>query len=270
MHTIPTRYPGAYLVAILGVFAAFSLAFVLPFTAQATEDETDTTTNVRPSYSSLRLFEKNTVEPVPVTPSSPRQKVPSTNTLRTRALQRDAAPVSESARARTETERAENLTVENQERLEALREKQRTRLAEERARRVEAYLARVFRRLEAALERMANIADRVASRIEKLSERNIDTTAARAFLGAARNAIDEGRAALAEVKVKGAQIGTTDSPAVIYSEVRTVTKEAIDAVRKAHRALVEAIKAVRANVKIETEAADRTETTDETDANTGE
>ncbi|PIP73387.1 MAG: hypothetical protein COW88_02090 [Candidatus Lloydbacteria bacterium CG22_combo_CG10-13_8_21_14_all_47_15] len=252
-YSLPTQAS----LAVSGVVIVAGILFFSALPAHADHgEETTADTNTR-TYSSIRpLFKEDiSTAPIPKTqaidsaPAVDTGVRPTANTVRTRIQNAALSPEPTQARPADITDSARERTLDRKAEIETLRAEQKTRLAEERAKRITAYLERVFRRLDAALTRLEKLADRIQSRLTKLSERNIDISIAETLLATARKAIAEGRSALESVRAQGEALTTSDSPARDYAEMKILTRTAIDAVKKAHRALVEAIKSVKASDK---------------------
>jgi hypothetical protein len=109
---------------------------------------------------------------------------------------------------------------------------------------------RILGRFYAAIERMEHIANRVDSRIAKLEERGNDLSEAKRLLAEAWVKIDAAGEAVAEVEINLGEL-IADTPHETLQKVRELLGTAKEALRSAHRALVDAIIAIRANVKIE-------------------
>jgi len=142
---------------------------------------------------------------------------------------------------RREARRAE-METRRDERRETLRDAARAR--------VHAFMERMLRRFDAAIQRLRNLADRVGSRIEKLEmQRHAgwDLTNAKELLATARVEIDAAAATLVAIRANLEAAVAEDDPRAAFEAIHEAIGEAKDAVRKAHRALVEAIVAIRAS-----------------------
>jgi hypothetical protein len=111
--------------------------------------------------------------------------------------------------------------------------------------------------MNAAIDRITKLADRIDSRILKLKEKNIDTSKAEASIAIARTKIVEAKAAVALAKsaVEGALLNadvSASSTAAVNAgkPVREALEKARVAVVAAHKALVGATEALKANTKI--------------------
>ena len=118
---------------------------------------------------------------------------------------------------------------------------------EKRMERIAAYFERVMTRLEAALDRLGTLANRAESRINKLEEiHQLDLTKARENLRLARTKIQDASNAVSETKTLFANLSQSETPRETFAEVKEYLRVAIDAVREAHRALVDTLKEIKA------------------------
>lgn len=161
---------------------------------------------------------------------------------------------------------------------EERREEAREQLLEKRFEIMKRFIAQQVHRMEAMIERLTKIADRLASRIQKLKERGVDTVKTEELLAIARTKLNDARTALAAAKTEAevaasarVAVGDVDGdgksdiaieeegvqaqkPADAGKGVRTALQKARDAVRAAHRALVDAIASLNAGVKTTSKA----------------
>jgi len=156
-------------------------------------------------------------------------------------------------------DRRENVQENKADRMEKI-DTRKTEMQEERTVRagellerrkniISAYFERVIHRLEAALNRMTMLVERLTSRLAKLDEtKEIDTTEAKEKLTIAKVKIQEGENALREAKALFPTLLEAENPREIFSSVKDLIQEAIQAVRDAHRALVEAIRSIKASL----------------------
>lgn len=103
----------------------------------------------------------------------------------------------------------------------------------------------MFVRIGAAIERLKKLGDRIGERIAKLKEKGINTTKAESLLVNARTEITnaETRLGLAKTAAQGAiESGT---PKEAFEAVRAHVEEAKEATKKAHKALVDSIVALK-------------------------
>ena len=95
---------------------------------------------------------------------------------------------------------------------------------------------------------MTGLSERVESRIVKLEERGFDLTSARALLSAAEAEVARAYIKIGSIEGEVTAALDTDSPREAFGAVRELFGEVKNSVKAAHRALVEAIKAVKAGV----------------------
>lgn len=177
---------------------------------------------------------------------------------------------SENALRRMGTTTTESLRRRMSERHEARRaeiDKRRdvdrgTLLTDAAISRVSALVERMFRRFDAAINRLRNLAGRISSRIEKLESDKKDLGRAKELLGVARVEIDAADAVLAAIRANLEDLIREEDPRAAFEVFHESIAEAKEAIRTAHRALVESIIAIRANAGRSTDA---TATTTEND-----
>lgn len=118
-------------------------------------------------------------------------------------------------------------------------------------------------RLKAAVERFTKIADRIDSRILKLKGNGVDTSKAESNVAIARTKITEATAAVAAAEASitsavasanASETSSTTAPVDSGKPVREALQKARAAVEEAHKALVNAVESLRANVKVEVHA----------------
>lgn len=142
------------------------------------------------------------------------------------------------------------------ERKEMLREK----MAERRSEILKRIAEMMIHRMEAAIDRMGKIATRIDSRIAKLKERGVNTTASEALLATAREKLTLAKTALVNAK---AAMGTALVVADVDANgdgkpdkvdpgktVREFLTTARDAVKDAHKALVETVKSLKSSAEL--------------------
>jgi hypothetical protein len=139
------------------------------------------------------------------------------------------------------------------------REEAKERIMERRGEALRAMAHVLTGRLNAAIERETKLADRIDSRIIKLKSRGIDTSVAEARIAVVRTKLTEAKAAvtLATSKVESAvtnadTIASSTSRGDAGKEVRDIMTTAKEAIIAAHKALVEALTGLKANVKATT------------------
>jgi len=110
---------------------------------------------------------------------------------------------------------------------------------------IRAYAERMIRRFEAALERLTRLGDRLELRLIKLEENGIDVAHARELLGESRNKIQEARGKIAETETEIYAALGSDDPKEAFGKVRELLKGAVEKIKEAHRALVDAVRAIK-------------------------
>lgn len=136
------------------------------------------------------------------------------------------------------------------------------RLNELAKKRIGAYVKRIVRRLEAALNRMSKLGDRIDSRITKFEEKGLDMSNAISLLAEARVEISNAQSSIEAMRVNIDAVLESDNPKESFSQIRALIGEAKDGVKKAHKALIEAIKAMKAGV-VKSESDDEVENSNE-------
>lgn len=140
------------------------------------------------------------------------------------------------------------------------REEMQEKMAERRSEILKRIAERMIKHLELAIERMEKIAERVDSRIAKLKERGVNTAASEALLTTAREKITAAKTAVANAKAEMANaLAVADVDADgdgkmdkvdPGKKVRDFLATARNAVKDAHRALVEAIKSLKSSAEL--------------------
>ena len=160
------------------------------------------------------------------------------------------------------------MTVRAEQRTEV-----RERIQARRAEILHSLTTLMVKRLNAAIERELKLADRIDSRIAKLKENQIVTTEAEAKILLARTKISEAKVAVAAAEAKIAEIvAAANTSAVAAAEadfgkpVRDEMNKAKEAIFAAHKALVDAVVSLKANIK----AVTATETPSSTEEQTAQ
>lgn len=147
---------------------------------------------------------------------------------------------------------------ERKEQMEEKREEMKERMEERRGEIMKRMSERMIDRMTAAIERLTKLTDRIDSRIAKLSEKGVDTTTAKANVAIARTKLADAGAAV--VAAQGAVAGAVSAadaatgsttPSGAGKAVRDSLEKARLAVVDAHKAIVEAVKSLKANAKVE-------------------
>lgn len=163
------------------------------------------------------------------------------------------------------TGRVASTTIE--ERKAEMREK----MVERRSEILKRIAGKMIEQMERAIERMGKLADRIDSRIAKLKERGVNTAASEALLATARQKLATGSTAVANAK---AAMGTALAVADVDADgdgkmdkvdpgktVREFLAAARNAVKDAHRALVEAVKSLKSSAELRGKTATTTPVT---------
>lgn len=119
----------------------------------------------------------------------------------------------------------------------------------------------MFMRIEAAIERLKKLADRIGERIVKLKEKGIDTAKAESLLGSARTEIINAQTALEAAKTAAQGAIESETPKEAFEAVRTDVEEARNAAKKAHKALVDSVVALKGKSGSKTATTTATTTT---------
>ncbi|MDO8520981.1 MAG: hypothetical protein Q7S52_02600 [bacterium] len=136
----------------------------------------------------------------------------------------------------------------------------REKMAERRSVILQRIANRMIEQMEKAIERLGKIATRVDSRIAKLKERGVNTAASEALLATARQKLTAATTAVESAK---AAMGTALTAADVDAngdgkpdkvdpgkKVREFLAAARNAVKDAHRALVETIKSLKSSAEL--------------------
>lgn len=105
--------------------------------------------------------------------------------------------------------------------------------------------AMMFKRIEAAIERLKKLGDRIGERIAKLKEKGVNTTKSEALLASARTEITNAETALAAAKTAAQGAIESGTPKEAFEAVRTNVVGAREAAKKAHKALVDSVIALK-------------------------
>lgn len=111
--------------------------------------------------------------------------------------------------------------------------------------RVAANIARILDRFLVALDRFENLVERAESRIEKFAERGVDTSEPEAHIETAREALDEARTEITDIQERLLSSDVSENPRNFFQGIGTVVRDAVDSLREAHRAVLDAVRAMR-------------------------
>ena len=141
---------------------------------------------------------------------------------------------------------------------EARQMERRTELTERAKVRIETYTTQMVRRLEAMATRLDTLSARISIRISLLAEAGADVSAARESLLRADEAIARARVAIRALVDGSARLVASLSaegdiaPNVVFAEVREYAHAAGEALRAAHRALMDTVEFIKGlNITVE-------------------
>ncbi|MEX0934080.1 MAG: hypothetical protein WD003_02380 [Candidatus Paceibacterota bacterium] len=124
-------------------------------------------------------------------------------------------------------------------------QEKRAQALEGRILRIEALILRMGSRLGAATERLQILSERILSRVEKFEERGVDMQSVRNLLTTAGDTIIDAKNAVADIPILVTTISESlragETPADALASLREAVKGAVEKIRTAHRALVEAV-----------------------------
>jgi len=130
---------------------------------------------------------------------------------------------------------------------------ERARTLEEAAeKRIRAYVARMARRFVSAIEHLETLAERMDSRIEKLEERGLDLSQARRLLSEAQVNLEGARRDVAGIDAAQDVALSGKTPREAFGSVRALLANAKDSITAAHRALVLALREIKAGAGVRT------------------
>lgn len=173
---------------------------------------------------------------------------------------REEVTAQKEERQATQEVRQEEREVRQVERQVVQEEKKSARI-ERRNERIRAYTERVVKRFNAVITRLTRLADRMESRIEKLEAREFDLSIARELLGAARVEIANTQESIAAIDTSLENALASDNPKEAFSTVRGLIDESKESIKIAHRALVDAIREIKAGISVRPEGDDDNTTT---------
>lgn len=182
--------------------------------------------------------------------------------------------ISQEERQVAQEVRQEEREVRQVERQVVQEERESARI-ERRNERIRAYTERVVKRFNAVITRLTRLADRMESRIEKLEAREFDLSIARELLGDARIEIANTQESIAAIDTSLEDTLASDNPKEAFSAVRGLISESKESIKIAHRALVDAIREIKAGIGVHPEGDDdntatTTDNGEEVEENNGE
>lgn len=147
-----------------------------------------------------------------------------------------------------------------QEKLAERKAERQQKLNERAKERITAYVEKIVIRLNAALDRLEKIVERMNSRIAKLEEKfagkGLDLSEAKGLLDIAINKISTARENVSKITDLTNEALGTENPKESFGAVREIIQDASSDVKDAHKALVEAIKAIKAKVETKPSSTD--------------
>ncbi|MBL7045457.1 MAG: hypothetical protein ISR99_00240 [Parcubacteria group bacterium] len=155
----------------------------------------------------------------------------------------DRAETLESKRAELENRKAQR-----EAEIDERRQERQEQLSERSKRRVEAYVLRLVNRMNAAVERLRELMVRVDSRITKFEERGVDVSEAKRFSAVAKEEIAKADSAVKDAaqSVRDALAG--NDPQNQRDVINSKFRVAKDAIVEAHKAVISAVRALKASV----------------------
>lgn len=110
---------------------------------------------------------------------------------------------------------------------------------------IKRYAEMMFKRIEAAVERLKKLGNRIEKRITILKGKGMNTAKAESLLASARIEITNTETHLGMAKTAAQGAIESGTPKEAFAAVRTHVEEARDAAKKAHRALVDSVVALK-------------------------
>ncbi len=110
---------------------------------------------------------------------------------------------------------------------------------------IKRYAEMMFKRIEAAVERLKKLGNRIEERITILKGKGMNTAKAESLLASARIEITNTETHLGMAKTAAQGAIESGTPKEAFAAVRTHVEEARDAAKKAHRALVDSVVALK-------------------------
>lgn len=138
-------------------------------------------------------------------------------------------------------DKREKFKAEEQARKEELKKK----LGEKRGENIERFFNQMVGKFEAAIGRLKDLSDRIASRLNKAEENGRNVVELRAKLAGANDKIAAAERALEDAKAKYAEAVKDKDFKASFRKVREVVAVVHDAVREAHRALVDVVNSIK-------------------------
>ncbi len=137
------------------------------------------------------------------------------------------------------------------------------KLEEKTRERAKAFAKRALERLSVATDRLSSLADRMDSRVTKLEESGYNLSKAKTLLAETRTHVAKAKTSIEEAKAKvdaATESGTATKESL--AAVKDIVKTVETTVKDAHRALVLALREIKAGVSVRTNSATTTPTTE--------
>ena len=112
---------------------------------------------------------------------------------------------------------------------------------------IKAHFTKMMRRLDAAVLRLEKLAARMDTRIDKLTAKGVDMTKAKEKMTIARGKIADAKQAIADARTAADALVNSEKPKELFGDIRKLIKKAEQTVKDAHRALVEALREIKAS-----------------------
>jgi len=136
-------------------------------------------------------------------------------------------------------------------------EKRRANLENKAKERIRAFIDRIGNRFEGAIERLEKISGRILSRVEKFEKKGTDMSKPRDLLEKASGDLDTAREAITLFKTEAYASIDGDNPREAFGRVHELAVVAKDSIKDARGALIDAIKAIKAQVDNPSDSKDR-------------
>ncbi len=135
-----------------------------------------------------------------------------------------------------------------EERNDVARDEARTDVLNKITDRIEGYLENVSRKMKAAINRLSTLEERIQSRILKLQERGFGLEKAQEALDEAGSAIDRAEESFEETIKEAREALETDINRETFKTIIGTLAATKEALKEAHKALVEAVRLIKAEV----------------------
>ncbi|PIQ66829.1 MAG: hypothetical protein COV95_02020 [Candidatus Zambryskibacteria bacterium CG11_big_fil_rev_8_21_14_0_20_40_24] len=177
----------------------------------------------------------------------------------------DARPdTSTTTRRSAATEQAQERRAEQEQRAETRQENREIRRTEGRIRaeeRIRNFSKSMIRRFESAIAWLEKMTERIETRIAKLKSEGVDTSVSERFVADAKDKIQIAKDKVSDLPTAIEEAMNTDDLRGSFERVRTLVKEAKDAIKEAHADLVKAINNLKPGLNREKNNAESATTT---------